>query len=309
MRSIVFGSAGFFGSHLSARLLKDGFDVIGVDNLSTGSMDNIRWLEKNDNFKFIKHDIVNPINIDGPVDYIFDLACPSSPVDFNTMNLDILRVCSRGMFNMLELARIKDSVILHTSTSEVYGDPEVHPQTEDYYGNVNPIGPRSAYDEGKRFAEATMEAYRCKYNLKIRIARIFNTYGPRMRQNDGRVITNFICQAIRGDSLTVYGDGSQTRSFSYVEEQVEGLIRLIMSDYTKPMNIGNPVEMTVKELAEKIIELTNSSSDITYLSLPGEDPKLRCPDVSLSNRVLGIWDRIDLSDGLRFTIEHYMEII
>lgn len=308
MRIVVAGAAGFIGCHLSKRYLDEGHQVVGVDNLATGSQANADWLAGLSGFTFIKHDVTGKLQIDGPVDLVCDLACPASPVDFGPLAIEILRVCSEGVLNLLELARAKNARFLHTSTSEVYGDPEVHPQREDYWGHVNPIGARSVYDEGKRYAEALIMAYHRKHGLPVRLARIFNTYGPRMRLDDGRVVTNFIRQALAGKPITVYGDGSQTRSFCYVDDQVEGQLRLAGCDYVGPINIGNPEEITVRQLAQEVIALTGSASQIVEKPMPPDDPKIRRPDITLAQKILGWQPRVSRQDGLRKTIEYCMQL-
>jgi dTDP-glucose 4,6-dehydratase len=308
MRIVVAGAAGFIGCHLSKRYLDDGHQVVGVDNLVTGSQANVDWLASLSGFTFVKHNVTRRFKIDGPVDLVCDLACPASPVDFGPLAIQILRVCSEGVLNLLELARAKNARFLHTSTSEVYGDPEVHPQREDYWGHVNPIGARSVYDEGKRYAEALIMAYHRKWGLPVRLARIFNTYGPRMRLDDGRVVTNFIRQALAGKPLTLYGDGSQTRSFCYVDDQVEGQVRLGACDYVGPINIGNPEEITVRQLAQEIIALTGSASRIVEKPMPPDDPKIRRPDIALAQKILGWQPRVSRQDGLRKTIDYCMQL-
>ncbi|HQL74913.1 MAG: UDP-glucose 4-epimerase [Planctomycetes bacterium ADurb.Bin126] len=309
MRILIAGAAGFIGCHLARRCLQRGHQVIGVDNFCTGHRDNIAWLNEPSprpagaDFTFVEHDVTRELDLAGPLDLVCDLACPASPVDFAPLALDIMRVCSQGVWNLLELARRRGARFLHTSTSEVYGDPDVHPQVESYWGRVNPIGPRSVYDEGKRYAEALITAYHRKHDLPVRLARIFNTYGPRMRLDDGRVVTNFICQALAGRPLTVYGDGSQTRSFCYVDDQVEGLLRLADCDYAAPVNIGNPDEIPIGELAREIIELTGSSSPLQFKPLPGDDPRVRRPDISLARRVLGWSPAVGRREGLQRTVE------
>ena len=309
MRVVISGAAGFIGCHLAKRYLSDGHQVVGIDNQHTGSSDNVTWLSSDGKFTFLKHDITRTVKLDGPVDLVCDLACPASPVDFQPLSVEILRVCSEGVLNMLELASAKGAVFLQTSTSEVYGDPEVNPQKEDYWGHVNPIGPRSVYDEGKRYAEALITAYHGRHRLPVRIARIFNTYGPRMRLDDGRVVTNFIRQALAGQPLTVYGDGSQTRSFCYIDDQVEGLVRLAACDCCKPVNIGNPDEITVRQLAEEVIHLTGSRSGIVEKPLPADDPKQRRPDITLAGELLGWQPKVDRSEGLRRTVECCRQVL
>ena len=309
MRIVISGAAGFLGCHLARRYLGEGHEVIGLDNYVTGDRRNVRWLGEWNNFAFIRHDVTKPVMLTGRVDLVCNLACPASPADFSIKSLEILRVCSEGVRQLLELARAKEAVFLQSSTSEVYGDPDVHPQVETYWGHVNPIGPRSMYDEGKRFAEATIVAYRRRYGMPVRMARIFNTFGPRMRLDDGRVVTNFICQALAGQPLTIYGDGSQTRCFCYVDDLVEGLARLAGSDYCEPVNIGNSDEVTVRRLAEEIIELTGSASAVVANPSAGDDPKLRRPDTTLARKVLGWQPRFDRRDGLRLTIEYCRQIL
>ncbi len=309
MRVVISGAAGFIGCHLAKRYLDDGHEVVGIDNLLTGSSDNVAWLSGEAGFAFLEHDITDPVELDGPVDLVCDLACPASPVDFGPLSVEIMRVCSEGVLNMLELARATEAVFLQTSTSEVYGDPEVHPQNEHYWGHVNPIGARAVYDEGKRYAEALITAYHARHGLPVRIARIFNTYGPRMRLDDGRVVTNFIRQALAGEPLTVYGDGTQTRSFCYIDDQVEGLVRLAAADYTKPVNIGNPNEITVRRLAEEVIALTGSASGIVEKPLPSDDPKVRRPDIALAGELLGWAPAVERGDGLKRTIDFCREAL
>ena len=304
MRVVVAGAAGFIGVHLARRYLDDGCEVVGVDNLVTGDKRNVEWLSRTKAFTFLEHDIINPVVVDGQVDLVCNLACPASPIDFQPLSIEILRVCSEGVLNFLALARDKEAVFLHTSTSEVYGDPEVHPQKESYWGHVNPIGLRSVYDEGKRYGEALIMAWHKKYGTPVRISRIFNTYGPRMRINDGRVVTNFILQALTGKAITVYGDGSQTRSFCYIDDQVQGLVLLAASKVTGPVNIGNTEEITVRELAEEVIELTGSTSSIVQKPALPDDPKVRCPDITLAEKVLCWRPRVDRQEGLKRTIEY-----
>ena len=303
MRILVAGAAGFIGCHLARRLLMQGHAVIGVDNFVTGQKANIDWLRQRGDFTFLQHNVIEPVRIEGPLDLVFDLACPASPVDFGPLGVDILRVCSEGVRHLLDLAMDKGAVFLHTSTSEVYGDAEVHPQNESYWGKVNPIGLRAVYDEGKRFAEALIMTYHRRHGAPIRLARIFNTYGPRMRLDDGRVVTNFICQALTNRPLSVYGRGKQTRSFCYIDDQVEGLVKLAQSQYTGPVNIGNPEEIPIRQLAEEIIELSGSSSTLVELPMPPDDPKVRCPDISLAKRELGWQPQVNRRMGLERTIE------
>jgi dTDP-glucose 4,6-dehydratase len=305
MRALVAGCAGFIGYHLVDRLLNDGAEVIGVDDLSTGQEANARDLIQRPRFSFVKHDIVTPLRVDGPLDTLFNLACPASPADFAPRRLKILDVCSRGVWNLLDLAREKNATLLHSSTSEVYGDPLEHPQRESYWGNVNPIGPRSCYDEGKRFAEALITHYTALHGGRSRMARIFNTYGPRMRDDDGRVLPNFITQAFRGEPLTVHGDGSQTRSFCYVTDLVDGLIRLAASDVTGPVNVGNPAEVTILEFAREIIRLTGSRSEVRFVERPSDDPELRRPDITRARTLLGWTPKIDRAAGLAATVEWF----
>ena len=305
-RIIVTGGAGFIGSHLCERLVAEGNDVICIDNFLTGSPDNIAPLLGNSKFHFIQQDITNFIYVSGPVDAILHFASPASPIDYLELPIQTLKVGSLGTHKVLGLAKEKGARILLASTSEVYGDPLVHPQTEGYWGNVNPIGPRGVYDEAKRFAEAITMAYQRSHGVETRIVRIFNTYGPRMRQEDGRVVPNFIAQALRGEDLTVYGDGGQTRSFCYVTDLVEGILRLLWSDYREPVNIGNPREMTVLDFAKLIIELTGSKSGITHKALPVDDPKVRQPDITLARRVLNDWTpSVPVEEGLRRAIEYF----
>jgi dTDP-glucose 4,6-dehydratase len=309
MRVLITGGAGFLGSHLCDRFLAEGHTVIAMDNLITGKTANIEHLAGNDNFTFIKHDVTNYIFIEGELDAILHFASPASPIDYLELPIPTLKVGALGTHKALGLAKEKKARFLLASTSEIYGDPLIHPQTEDYWGNVNPIGPRGVYDEAKRFAEAMTMAYHRYHNVDTRIVRIFNTYGPRMRRHDGRVVPNFIAQALRGEDLTVYGDGSRTRAFCYVKDQVDGIYRLLMSNETGPVNIGNPNEMTVLEFAEKVIKLTNSSSKITFIEPTDEriqdDPKVRCPDIGKARRVLKWEPKISIDEGLSKTIEFF----
>jgi dTDP-glucose 4,6-dehydratase len=303
--AVVTGAAGFLGSHLTDRLLAENFRVIGIDNLITGNVANIEHLAGNERFKFIKHDVTNFVYLPGPVDFVFHFASPASPVDYLEYPIQTLKVGSLGTHNALGLAKEKKARFLLASTSECYGDPERHPQREDYWGNVNPVGPRGCYDEAKRFAEALTMAYHRAHGVDTRIVRIFNTYGPRMRLRDGRVVPNFIAQALRSEPLTVHGDGSQTRSFCYVDDQIEGIWRLASSDFHEPVNIGNPDEMTIREFAEKIVALTGSGSTVTNHPLPVDDPKVRQPDISRARSLLGWEPRVGLDDGLRRTIDFF----
>lgn len=310
MKILVAGGAGFIGSHLARRLARDGHDVVVLDNLLTGSARNVELLCEFPNIKFLKHDITEPFDRDfGPLDMVMDMACPASPVDFAPKAIEILRVCSLGVQNLLELAKKNKAVFLQSSTSECYGDPLVNPQPETYWGNVNPIGARSCYDEGKRFAEALAMAYHRKYDLRTRIARIFNTYGPDMRLDDGRVVSNFICQALKDEPLSVYGEGTQTRSFCYVDDLVEGLIRLAKSDFAEPVNLGNPQEIPVRQLAEEVIMYTGSGSRIDYLPLPKDDPKLRQPDISRARKILNWQPQVDRITGIKKTIPYFRKML
>ncbi|MBM3985148.1 MAG: SDR family oxidoreductase [Planctomycetes bacterium] len=306
MRAVVTGGAGFLGSHLCERLLKEGWAVVCMDNLSTGDIANIEHLLGNEGFRFLKVDVTDYIHVSGPVDRIFHFASPASPIDYLEMPIPTLKVGSLGTHKALGLARAKDARFVMASTSEVYGDPLEHPQTEGYWGNVNPVGPRGVYDEAKRFSEALVMAYHRFHKLDTRIVRIFNTYGPRMRLNDGRALPAFMSQALRGEDLTVFGDGSQTRSFCYVDDLIEGIWRLSESDEAFPVNIGNPREMTIREFAETVVKLTGSKSRITYHPLPEDDPKQRRPDISKARRVLGGWEpRVPLEEGLSRTLESF----
>jgi len=305
-RILVTGGAGFIGSHLCERLLGEGNDVICVDNFLTGSPDNIEPLLANPRFTFIQQDVTNFIYVKGALDTILHFASPASPIDYLELPIQTLKVGSLGTHKALGLAKEKGARFLLASTSETYGDPLVHPQTEDYWGNVNPIGPRGVYDEAKRFAEAITMAYHRTHGVETRIVRIFNTFGPRMRREDGRVVPNFIAQALRNEDLTVYGDGGQTRSFCYVSDLVEGILRLLRSDYALPVNIGNPREMTVLEFAKLIIELTGSRSGIAFKPLPEDDPKVRQPDITRARTLLGGWGPVvPVEDGLRRTIDFF----
>jgi dTDP-glucose 4,6-dehydratase len=307
-RVLITGGAGFIGSHLAEFLLHKGFSVICMDNLITGSIDNISSLYNKD-FLFIHHDVTNYIFIDKDLDYILHFASPASPVDYLEYPIQTLKVGSLGTHKTLGLAKDKKATFLLASTSEVYGDPQVHPQAETYWGNVNPIGPRGVYDEAKRFAEALTVAYHRYHNVDIRIARIFNTYGPRMRLNDGRAIPTFIAQALQGEDITVYGDGKQTRSFCYISDLIDGLYRLMMSDYSWPINLGNPAEKNILELAEIIVKLTKSKSRVVFCPLPEDDPKVRQPENSLAQKMLKWEPKVSLEDGLKETIEYFKKIL
>jgi dTDP-glucose 4,6-dehydratase len=307
VKAVVTGAAGFLASHLCDRLVRDGFTVIGMDNMVTGSATNLACLKDSERFTLLRHDVSKFISVDGPLDAVFHFASPASPVDYLQLPIQTLKVGSLGTHNTLGLARHKDARFLLSSTSEVYGDPQVNPQPESYWGHVSPVGPRGVYDEAKRFAEAMTMAYNRHHGMDTRIVRIFNTYGPRMRPNDGRVVSNFIVQALRGQPITVYGDGSQTRSFCYVDDQIEGIMRLFERGGSDPVNIGNPAEFTVSQLADLVIRLTGSPSKIEYRPLPVDDPRVRCPDISKAQRELGWEPRISLEEGLARTIEHFRE--
>ncbi|MCY4387980.1 MAG: SDR family oxidoreductase [Desulfurellaceae bacterium] len=301
------GGAGFIGSHLCERFLADGDEVVCLDNLITGDMDNVAHLFVNPRFSFVHQDVTNYIYVSGHIDAILHFASPASPIDYLELPIQTLKVGSLGTHKGLGLARVKAARFLLASTSEVYGDPLVHPQPEDYWGNVNPIGPRGVYDEAKRFAEALTMAYHRSHGVATRIVRIFNTYGPRMRLGDGRVVPNFITQALRGEALTVYGDGSQTRSFCFVDDLVEGIVRLLRSDCTQPVNLGNPHELSVRAFAETIIRLTGSAGPIVFQPLPVDDPKVRQPDVSAARQILEWEPNVSLEDGLSKTIAYFQE--
>ncbi len=305
-RTLVTGGAGFLGSHICEYLLRKGHEVICMDNLLTGRVANIEHLY-GERFKFIKHDVTEYIFIAGPIDYVLHFASPASPADYLKWPIHTLKVGALGTHKALGLAKEKGATFLLASTSEVYGDPLVHPQKEDYWGHVNPIGPRGVYDEAKRFAEALTMAYHRAHGLDTKIVRIFNTYGPRMRKDDGRAIPTFITQALRGEPITIFGEGSQTRSFCYVDDQIEGIYRLLMSDYHLPVNIGNPQEMTVRELAELIIRLTGSRSPIVSRPLPEDDPRVRQPDITRARKLLGWEPKVDVETGLRRTIEWFRQ--
>ena len=303
MKVLITGAAGFLGSHLCDRFLADGHEVVGLDNLVTGSEENLAHLPNEPRFRFVRHDISTPTDVEGALDGVLHFASPASPVDYLELPIETLLVGSAGTHQALELARRKNARFFMASTSEVYGDPLVHPQREEYWGNVNPVGPRGVYDEAKRYAEAMTMAYHRQQGVDTHIARIFNTYGPRMRQHDGRAIPTFLRQAREGKPLTVFGDGSQTRSFCYVDDEVEGLFRLAMSDEHLPVNIGNPDEMTLLELAERIRDLTGMASEIVFEGLPTDDPKVRQPDITRAREILGWEPRISLDEGLRRTLE------
>ena len=302
---LISGAAGFLGSHLCDRFIAEEFHVIGMDNYITGNQDNIQHLFKHPNFEFIEHDVTNHIDINQNLDYVLHFASPASPIDYLKIPIQTLKVGSLGTHNLLGLAKAKNARILIASTSEVYGDPLVHPQAEDYFGNVSSIGPRGVYDEAKRFQEALTMAYHRFHGLDTRIARIFNTYGPRMRLNDGRVIPAFLGQLLRGEDLTVFGDGSQTRSFCYVDDLIEGIYRLLFSDYTLPVNLGNPDEITILEFAEEILALTNTNQKINYNPLPKDDPLKRQPDINLAKKILDWTPKINRSQGIKSTLEYF----
>lgn len=304
-RILITGAAGFLGSHLCDRYINEGFYVIGMDNLITGDIKNIEHLFALENFEFHHHDISNYVHVSGTLDYILHFASPASPIDYLKIPIQTLKVGSLGTHNLLGLAKEKKARILIASTSEVYGDPTVHPQPEEYWGNVNPVGPRSVYDEAKRFQEAITMAYHTFHGLETRIVRIFNTYGPRMRLNDGRVLPAFIGQALRGEDLTIFGDGNQTRSFCYVDDLIEGIYKLLLSDYSFPVNIGNPNEITMNEFAEEIIKLTGTTQKVINLPLPKDDPKQRQPDIRKAKELLGWEPKVDRAQGLKITYDYF----
>ncbi len=304
-RVLITGAAGFLGSHLCDRFVNEGFHVIAMDNLITGDIKNIQHLFHLQNFEFYHHDVSKFVHVPGELDYILHFASPASPIDYLKIPIQTLKVGSLGTHNLLGLARVKKARILIASTSEVYGDPLIHPQSEEYYGNVNTIGPRGVYDEAKRFQESITMAYNTFHGLETRIVRIFNTYGPRMRLNDGRVIPAFIGQALRGEDLTVFGDGSQTRSFCYVDDQIEGIFRLLLSNYQLPVNIGNPDEISILDFAKEIIKLTNSSQKIIYKDLPINDPLQRCPDISKAKAILDWTPKVDRAEGMKLTLDYF----
>lgn len=309
MRILITGAAGFLGSHLVDRFLAAGHHVVGVDNFVTGAWRNLEHLEGRDDFFFIEHDISQPLFLAQKIDGVLHFASPASPIDYLDLPIQTLKVGSLGTHNSLGLAKAHKARFLLASTSEVYGDPQVHPQSEDYWGHVNPIGPRGVYDEAKRFAEAITMAYHRFHGLDTRIARIFNTYGPRMRPADGRVVSNFIVQGLRGEPITLYGDGQQTRSFCYVADEVEGLFRLFFSDHTDPVNVGNPVEFTIRELAEMVLEEVGSESDLISHPLPEDDPKVRQPDITLAKKVLDWVPETGLREGLKQTIPYFQNLV
>ncbi len=308
MRVLITGAAGFLGSHLVDRFLSDGHSVIGMDNLITGSLANVAHLDGKPDFDFVLHDVTEYIEVDGDLDGVLHFASPASPVDYLELPIQTLKVGSLGTHKVLGLAKAKDARFLLASTSEVYGDPLVHPQKEDYWGNVNPIGPRGVYDEAKRFAEAMTMAYHRYHAVDTRIVRIFNTYGPRMRPNDGRVVSNFIVQSLLGEPLTVYGDGQQSRSFCFVSDLIDGIYRLFLSDEVDPVNVGNPDEFTILQLAELVLEATGSSSEVIRLPLPTDDPRVRQPDITRATGILGWQPTIPLESGLRDTIEYFRDL-
>jgi dTDP-glucose 4,6-dehydratase len=304
-RVLITGGAGFLGSHLTDLMLSHGHQVIGMDSLITGSTDNIAHLAGRDDYRFIKHDVTNFIYVDGPLDYILHFASPASPIDYLQLPIQTLKVGSLGTHNTLGLAKAKDAVFVLASTSEVYGDPLEHPQLESYWGNVNPVGPRGVYDEAKRFAEAITMAYHRFHGVRTRIVRIFNTYGPRMRLDDGRALPAFMCQALRGEPVTVFGDGSQTRSFCYVRDLCEGIYRLMRSDISDPVNIGNPAETTIEQFARAVIALVGSRSQIEFKELPMDDPKVRQPDIARARSLLEWEPKVPLEEGLQITLEDF----
>ncbi|MDQ0969223.1 dTDP-glucose 4,6-dehydratase [Flavobacterium sp. W4I14] len=307
-RILITGAAGFLGSHLCDRFIREDYHVIGMDNLITGDMANVEHLFKLENFEFYNHDVSKFVHIPGELDYILHFASPASPIDYLKIPIQTLKVGSLGTHNLLGLARNKGARMLIASTSEVYGDPNVNPQPEEYWGNVNPVGPRGVYDEAKRFQEAITMAYHTFHGVETRIVRIFNTYGPRMRLNDGRVLPAFIGQALRGEDLTVFGDGSQTRSFCYVDDLIEGIYRLLMSDYAQPVNIGNPDEITINQFCEEIIKLTGTTQKIVYKELPQDDPKQRRPDITKAREILGWKPNVGRAEGLKITYEYFKSL-
>ncbi len=307
-RILITGAAGFLGSHLCDRFIADGYKVVAMDNLITGRLKNIEHLFKNENFEFYNHDVSKFIHVSGHLDYILHFASPASPIDYLKIPIQTLKVGSLGIHNCLGLAKAKGAKVLIASTSEVYGDPTVHPQNEDYWGNVNPVGPRGVYDEAKRFQEAITMAYHNFHGIETRIVRIFNTYGPRMRLNDGRVLPAFIGQALRGEDLTIFGDGSQTRSFCYVDDLIEGIVRLLHSDYVYPVNIGNPDEITISDFAEEIIKLTQTNQKVVYKDLPIDDPKQRQPDITRAKKLLNWQPKVNRAEGLKITYNYFKSL-
>ena len=307
-RVLITGAAGFLGSHLCDRFIKEGFDVVGMDNLITGDLSNIEHLFKLKEFEFYHHDVTKFIHVPGHIDYILHFASPASPIDYLKIPIQTLKVGALGTHNCLGLAKAKGARLLVASTSEVYGDPLVHPQTEEYWGNVNPVGPRGVYDEAKRFMESITMAYHTYHKVETRIVRIFNTYGPRMRLNDGRALPAFIGQALRGEDLTVFGDGSQTRSFCYVDDLIDGIYRLLLSDYSSPVNIGNPVEISLLEFAEEILKLTAAKTQIVFKPLPVDDPKQRKPDISKAKEILNWEPKVSRQEGLKLTYEYFRSL-
>jgi len=308
---LVTGASGFVGSHLCERLLQENCKVIGVDNFFTSSPANMESFRNNPNFKFIEHDIINPLYIEEEIDEIYNFACPASPIHYQKNPVRTIKANTIGVINVLGLARAKNARVLQSSTSEIYGDPLVHPQVENYRGNVNPIGPRACYDEGKRCAETLFFDYHRMHGMPIKVIRIFNTFGPRMAQNDGRVVSNFIVQALKGENLTIYGDGSQTRSFCYVDDLVEGIIKTMATpvEFLGPVNLGNPQEITVKQMAQTIKEMTGSKSEIVYKDLPQDDPTRRCPDITLAKNTLNWEPKWDWHDGIKETIEYFRKVV
>lgn len=305
---LITGAAGFLGSHLSDRFIKEGYKVIGMDNFLTGSPHNISHLFPHPDFEFYHHDVTKFVHVPGDLDYILHFASPASPIDYLKMPIQTMKVGSLGTLNLLGLAKAKNARILVASTSEIYGDPTVHPQVEEYWGNVNTVGPRGVYDEAKRFLEALTMAYHSFHGVETRIIRIFNTYGPRMRLDDGRALPTFMSQALRGEDITVFGDGSQTRSFCYVDDLVEGIYRLLLSDYSMPVNVGNPAEITIKEFAQEIIDLIGTNRKIVYEPLPKDDPQQRKPDITKAKEILGWAPKVDRQEGLRRTLDYFLQL-